>query len=33
MHRARLTLWLVNLALFAALVGQFKPGKTFSDGD
>ena len=33
MSRARLTLVLVNLALLAALLGQLKPGKTFSDGD
>lgn len=33
MSRARLTLWLVNLALLAALLGNLRPGKTFSDGD
>jgi hypothetical protein len=32
--RARLTFALVNLALIAALLGQFRlPGFTFSDGD
>lgn len=33
MSKARLILALVNLALLAAFLGQFKPGKTFSDGD
>jgi hypothetical protein len=34
MSRTRLTLALVNLALLAALLGQFRlPGFTFSDGD
>jgi len=32
MNRARLTLALLNLALFAAWLGQFRRG-TFSDGD
>jgi hypothetical protein len=31
--RARLTFALVNLALIAAWLGQFKFGKTFPDGD
>ncbi len=33
MSRARLTLVLVNLALVAAFLGQFRLNKTFSDGD
>jgi hypothetical protein len=33
MRRARLTLALVNLALIAAWLGQFRPNRTFSDGD
>jgi hypothetical protein len=33
MSKARLILALVNLALLAAFLGQFKPGKTFPDGD
>ncbi len=34
MSRARLTLLLVNAALLAAWLGQFRgPNKTFSDGD
>jgi hypothetical protein len=33
MSKARLILALVNLALLAAFLGQFKVGKTFSDGD
>jgi hypothetical protein len=33
MRRARLILALVNLALIAAWLGQFRPGRTFSDGD
>ena len=33
MSRARLTLAFVNLALIAAFLGQFRPNKTFSDGD
>lgn len=33
MSRARLILALTNLALLAAFVAQFKPTKTFSDGD
>ena len=34
MSRARLTFALVNLALIAAWLGQFKPGtRTFPDGD
>jgi hypothetical protein len=33
MSKARLVLALVNLALLAAFLGQFKPGRTFSDGD
>jgi hypothetical protein len=33
MSRARLTLALCNLALIAAFVAKFRPGKTFSDGD
>jgi hypothetical protein len=33
MNRARLTLALLNLALFAAWLGQFRRGYTFSDGD
>lgn len=33
MSRARLTLALVNLALIAAFLGQFRPNRTFSDGD
>ena len=32
MSRARLTLLLVNAALFAAWLGQWR-GRTFSDGD
>ena len=32
MNRARLTLALLNLALLAAWLGQFRRG-TFSDGD
>ncbi len=32
MNRARLILALLNLALFAAWLGQFRRG-TFSDGD
>jgi hypothetical protein len=31
--RARLTFALLNLALVAAWVGQFRVGYTFSDGD
>jgi hypothetical protein len=31
--RARLILALVNLALIAAWLGQFRPNRTFSDGD
>jgi hypothetical protein len=31
--RARLTLLLVNAALVAAWLGQFRVNKTFSDGD
>lgn len=33
MGRARLILLLLNLALFAAWLGQFRRGYTFSDGD
>lgn len=33
MNRARLTYALVNLALVAAWLGQFRPSLTFSDGD
>jgi hypothetical protein len=33
MRRARLTLALVNLALIAAWLGQFRLTRTFSDGD
>gem|GEM_PF-2755412 len=33
MSRARLTLALLNLALFAAWLGHVRPGYTFSDGD
>jgi hypothetical protein len=33
MRRARLILALVNLALIASWLGQFRPGRTFSDGD
>ena len=33
MSRARLILALCNLALLAAFVAKFQPGKTFSDGD
>ncbi len=33
MSRARLILALVNLALIAAWLGQFRPNRTFSDGD
>jgi len=33
MSRARLILALVNLALVAAWVGQFRLNRTFSDGD
>ena len=33
MSRARLTLALVNFALVAACLGQFRLNKTFSDGD
>jgi len=32
-NRARLTFALVNLALIAAWLGQFRQGFTFSDGD
>jgi hypothetical protein len=31
--RARLTLFLVNTALVAAWLGQFRPQLTFPDGD
>jgi hypothetical protein len=31
--KARLILALVNLALVAAWLGQFRPNRTFSDGD
>ena len=33
MNRARLILALLNLALLAAWLGQFRRGHTFSDGD
>ena len=33
MNKARLILALLNLALFAAWLGQFRRGYTFSDGD
>ena len=33
MSRARLILALVNLALIAAWLGQFRVSRTFSDGD
>ena len=33
MSKSRLILALVNLALLAAFLGQFKVNKTFSDGD
>jgi hypothetical protein len=33
MRRARLILALVNLALIAAWLGQFRQNPTFSDGD
>ena len=33
MSKARLILALVNLALLAAFLGQFRVNKTFSDGD
>ena len=33
MSRARLILALVNLALVAAWIGQFRLNRTFSDGD
>jgi hypothetical protein len=33
MSKARLILALVNLALLAAFLGQFRVHKTFSDGD
>ena len=33
MNRARLTFALVNLALIAAWLGQFRVSHTFSDGD
>jgi hypothetical protein len=33
MSRARLLLLLANLALLAAFVGQFRPNRTWSDGD
>ena len=33
MSKPRLILALVNLALLAAFLGQFRVNKTFSDGD